>query len=83
MGDSAWRSEVVKRSAQAKGFKIIPRRWVVERTPRLNESLPAPGQGLRKPQPDRHRLHATGEHQAHAQKDHSSLLSFINFPGGL
>lgn len=24
--------EIVKRSAQAKGFEIIPRRWVVERT---------------------------------------------------
>ncbi len=33
MDDTAWRIEVVKRSVQAKGFKVIPRRWVVERTP--------------------------------------------------
>ncbi len=32
MDDAAWRIEVVKRSAQAKGFEVIPRRWVVERT---------------------------------------------------
>ncbi len=32
MADAAWRIEVVKRSAQAKGFEVIPRRWVVERT---------------------------------------------------
>ncbi len=32
MADAAWRIEVVKRSAEAKGFEVIPRRWVVERT---------------------------------------------------
>ncbi len=32
MDDAAWRIEVVRRSAQAKGFEVIPRRWVVERT---------------------------------------------------
>ena len=32
MADAAWRIEVVKRSAEAKGFEDIPRRWVVGRT---------------------------------------------------
>ncbi len=32
MADAAWRIEVVKRSAEAKGFEVIPRRCVVERT---------------------------------------------------
>ena len=32
MADATWRIELVKRSAQAKGFEVIPRRWVVERT---------------------------------------------------
>ncbi len=32
MADAAWWIELVKRSAQAKGFEVIPRRWVVERT---------------------------------------------------
>jgi transposase len=26
--DAAWRIELVKRCAQAKGFEVIPRRWV-------------------------------------------------------
>ncbi len=32
MADAAWRIEVVKRSAEAKGFEDILRRWVVGRT---------------------------------------------------
>ena len=28
IADAAWRIELVKRSAQAKGFEVIPRRWV-------------------------------------------------------
>jgi len=27
-----WRVEIIKRSDQAKGFEVLPRRWVVERT---------------------------------------------------
>ena len=30
MGD--WKLEIVKRSDTAKGFQVLPRRWVVERT---------------------------------------------------
>ncbi len=44
---------------------------------------PPLGQGLRKPQPNRHRLHPSRQYQAHAQKDHPILCSFINFPDGL
>ena len=32
MADAAWRIEVVKRPATARGFEVIPKRWVVERT---------------------------------------------------
>ncbi len=32
MADAAWRIEVVKRSAEGKGFEVIPRPSVVERT---------------------------------------------------
>ena len=32
MASAAWTIEVVKRSDQAKGFEVIPRRWVVERS---------------------------------------------------
>ena len=32
MGAASWKIEVVKPPAYQKGFEVIPRRWVVERT---------------------------------------------------
>ena len=32
IGNSKWTIEIVKRSDKAKGFVVLPRRWVVERT---------------------------------------------------
>ena len=32
MAGTGWKIEVVKRSADQKGFEALPRRWVVERT---------------------------------------------------
>ncbi len=32
MAGSGWEIEVVKRPADQKGFEVLPRRWVVERT---------------------------------------------------
>ena len=46
------RMEIVKRSDDMKGFVVLPRRWVVERTfswgetgvsPRTSKTLPRPG----------------------------------------
>jgi len=31
MADAAWRIQVVKRSDHARGFEVIPRRWIVDR----------------------------------------------------
>lgn len=31
-GRGGWKVEIVKRSDAAKGFEVLPRRWVVERT---------------------------------------------------
>jgi transposase len=42
------RMEIVKRSDDMKGFVVLPRRWVVERT-LLVRTQPASRQGLRKP----------------------------------
>lgn len=29
---AGWKMEIVRRSDQAKGFKVLPKRWIVERT---------------------------------------------------
>jgi transposase len=42
--------EIVKRSDQAKGFVVLPKRWVVERTLALLNRLPPSEQGLGEPQ---------------------------------
>ena len=83
MAGAAWKIEVVKRSAQAKGFEVIPRRWVVERTIAWICRSRRLAKDYEKPQPNSPRLHPTGEHQAHAPKDHQILLSLMNFPDGL
>ena len=41
--------EIVKRSDTAKGFVVLPKRWIVERTFRVARPLPPPRQGLREP----------------------------------
>jgi transposase len=30
--EGSWELEIVERDLQSKGFKVLPRRWVVERT---------------------------------------------------
>ena len=45
-GHGDWTIEVVKRSDTAKGFVVLPRRWVVERTLCMAWALPAIGEGL-------------------------------------
>ena len=50
---------------------------------RLDQPLPAPGQGLREPQPNRPRLHPPRQYQAYAAKVNALLCAFINFPDGL
>jgi hypothetical protein len=42
-----WTIEIVKRSDLAKGFVLLPRRWVVEPHLRLAQPQPPPRQGLR------------------------------------
>jgi transposase len=42
-----WTVEIVKRAADAAGFQLLPRRWVVERNPRLAQSKPPLGKGFR------------------------------------
>ena len=43
-------TEIIKRSDHAKGFVVLPRRWVVERTIAWLNRLPKACQGLGEPQ---------------------------------
>jgi transposase len=76
----AWTVEIVKRSDTAKGFELLPRRWVVERTFALAQSKPPPGQGLRADHRLRHRvaLHRfrPALRQTHRKKPQHQWLSF-------
>jgi transposase len=42
------KTEIVKRSDQAKGFVVLPKRWIIEAFNRLAESLSQIGQGIGK-----------------------------------
>src|SRR4051794_14751082 len=67
---------IVKRSDQAKGFAVLPKRWIVERTISLAEPLPSAGQGLGVPQPQGSRLPALGFHSPYAPKalSHNKMI---------
>ena len=47
--ERALRLEIVRRRDDQAGFKVLPRRWVLERTFGWPPQLPPPGQGLRVP----------------------------------
>jgi transposase len=78
-------TEIVKRSDQAKGFVVLPKRWTPDRVRgranhRLAQPLPPPGQGLGMPQPQRARLPQTRVDPPHAPK---TLQSLMKCPYGL
>ena len=80
---AAWKIGVVKKPKDQKGFEVLTRRWVVERTIRLDQPLPAIEQRFRKSQPHSSCLHPSRFHQAYAAKARALLCSFINFRDGL
>ena len=49
MAETGLPLEIVKRSDGAKGFVVIPKRWIVETHIRLVRTLSPAGQGLREP----------------------------------
>jgi len=62
------KAEIVKRSDQAKGFVVLPKRWIVERTFSLAQSVPPACQGLGEPQSKSARILAPRLNPPHAQK---------------
>jgi transposase len=65
-----WTIEIVKRAAEATGFQLLPRRWVVERNARLAQSKPPVGQGFRgfyreRQSLDSHRLRAAADQETY------------------
>jgi hypothetical protein len=69
------KTEIVKRSDRVAGFVPLPRRWIVERTIAWLNRLPAPGQGLGEPQPQRPCLPQARFHPPHASKTLQSRLN--------
>jgi hypothetical protein len=47
LSDGNWTIEIVKRAADATGFKLLPRRWAVERTLALAQPKPSLGKRFR------------------------------------
>jgi hypothetical protein len=72
--------EIVKRSDQAKGFVVLPKRWIVETHHSLAEPLPSTGQGLGEPQLQGARLPPPCLDPPHAAK---ALQSRMMFPDRL
>jgi transposase len=70
--------EIVKRSDQAKGFIVLPKRWIVERTPGLAEPLSPPEQRLGEPQPQGAGVSVDGFHSSHGQEAMSELHMIPN-----
>ena len=68
--------EIVKRSDDTKGFVVLPRRWVVERTFSWFRPQPPSGQGLREPRRNPRRLRNLGRHQQLAIRAPCSPVGF-------
>ena len=78
-GLGAWKLEIVKRSEAAKGFEILPRRWVVERTFAWLGALPQIGQGLGEIHRKRRSLDHDRTHPPRHKPPRKILLCHIEF----
>lgn len=79
VGNGNWTIEIIKRSDAAKGFKVLPRRWVVERTFAWLDHLPPAGKGLRDFHQKLDCMAQHRKHQANDPKARNLLFRFLNF----
>jgi len=78
-----WRLEIVKRNDIPR-FEVLPKRWIVETNPGLDQPLPPIGPRLRAPCSNCRRLRLSCYDPAHAPPPHSKPLSLIQtFRNGL
>ena len=69
-------TEIVKRSDQVKGFVVLPKRWIVERTIAWLNRCRRHAKDLGKPQSQGARIRAPSLNPPHAQKTLQSSLMF-------
>src|SRR3954464_14878878 len=75
--------EIVKRSDAAKGFVVLQKRWIAERTFGWFGALPASGQGLRGAHAHPSGLCSTGDDPHHDATDRKSFSNLMISPDGL
>ncbi len=81
-----WTMKIVKRFDTAKGFEVIPRRWVVERTPgqalRMAEPMPEIGERLGKDHRQRRGVDPHRPHPPRQPTPRKVLLCHVEFRVG-
>jgi transposase len=77
------RLEIVKRSDGAKGFAVLPKRWIVERTFGWLGRCRRLAKDFEGPHAHPSRLHSTGHDPPHDASDRKSLSNLIISPDGL
>jgi transposase len=75
--------EIVKRSDTAKGFTVLPKRWIVERTFGWFGRCRRLAEGLREPRPVARRLRHFGHDPHHVAADRKAQPNIIKAPDGL
>jgi transposase len=78
-GHGDWTVEIIKRSDTAMGFKVLPRRWVVERTFAWLGRCRRLAKGLGAIPQECHRMDLDRKHQAHGPTPRKILVCRMNF----